>query len=88
MTRERLEQLFDTTDSSSKGDGAFKGLLILAQYFDTNKTDVITAAEHDEIYSVDVNDLLKSGISEEDVQLLARYGWGIDTELDCLYHFV
>ncbi len=88
MTRERLEQLFDTTQSTRGGDGAFKGLTILAQYFDVNKTDIIVAAEHDEIYSVDVDDLLKSGISELDVQSLAENGWGIDTELDCLYHIV
>lgn len=88
MTRERLEELFDTTENNHKGDGAFKGLMILAQYFDTSKTDIITAAEHDEIYSVDVDDLLKSGISELDVKSLAKYGWGIDSETDSLYHFV
>lgn len=88
MTRERLEELIDTEKSRTTGDGAFKGLLLLAQYFDVNKTDIITAAEHDEIYSVSVDELLKSGISELDVQSLARSGWGIDTETDSLYHFV
>lgn len=88
MTRGKLLEIFENTNSEWKGDNAFKGLLIIAAYFDTNKMDIITAAGHDELYSVSVDEIVSAGISEEDAVSLAKLNWGIDKETDSFICFV
>jgi len=88
MTEERLREIFeeDSFTSNLKGDKALQGLNILAKYF-PGKT-VLGAAEHDIIYSCDVNEIIAAGITEEDALELKRLNWILDTEVDCLACFV
>lgn len=58
------------------GDNVLEGLLIIRKYCPA-KT-VLEAAEHDVIYSVDMDDLIKAGITEEDVIRLRNLNWMID----------
>ncbi len=68
------------------GDNAYQGLQIIAKYLSPLKHTLITAAEHDCIYSVSVWDLCEAGITKEDVLELLRLNWSI--EIDYLYCFV
>lgn len=83
MTRERLYEIFEETKSNWNGDNAFQGMQILSKYH----TNLLRVAEHDIIYSVDINDVLET-ITEEDAIALSRLNWGIDKEFDCFYCFV
>ena len=74
MTPERLEEIFEETESKWEGDNAFQGLQILAKYTDK---DVVRAAEHDIIYSVDVDDVIDT-LTEEDAIKLAMLNWMIE----------
>ena len=83
MERERLEQIIENTESEyTKGiDNAYMGLAILAKY----SPYVLQAAEHDIIYSVDVDDIIDK-LTEEDAVQLAKHGWHIED--DCFARFV
>lgn len=56
MTLEDVEKIFEDTESDWESDNAFQGLKILEKY--ANGDDVICAAEHDIIYSIDIEKLL------------------------------
>lgn len=84
MERERLEEIFDETESNWEGDNAYQGLQILAKY----TTNLIHGAEHDKIYGEDIDLLLEAGLTEEDAIALAKLNWMIDSECDCLACFV
>ena len=84
MTEERLEEIFEETDSKWEGDNAFQGLQILAKY--TNE-DVICGAEHDIIYSVDIDKVIDD-LTEEDAIKLAKLNWIIEDEFGCFACFV
>lgn len=83
MTRERLDEIFEETKSNWSGDNAFQGMQILSKY----NTNLLRAAEHDIIYSVDIDDVLEA-ITEEDAIALAQLNWHIDEEFDCFCCFV
>lgn len=83
MTKERLEQIFETMDSKWEGDNALQGLYILSKY----ATEVLCAAEHDIIYSVDADEIVDK-ITEDDAIALAKLNWMIDSEFDCFACFV
>ena len=85
MERERLEQIIENTQSEyTKGiDNAYMGLSILAKY----SPYVLQAAEHDIIYSVDVDKIIDK-LTEEDAFQLAKFGWFIDGDCDSMAHFV
>ena len=78
MDRERIEEIFENTESElhllNGKDNAFEGLKIISKY--TNK--LIVGAEHDIIHSEEVENLIKAGITEEDVIQLAKLNWMID----------
>jgi uncharacterized protein YihD (DUF1040 family) len=84
MTEERLEEIFEETDSKWEGDNAFQGLQILAKYTDA---DVVCAAEHDIIYSVEIAEVIDD-LTEEDAIKLAKLNWHIDGEFWCFACFV
>ena len=86
MDRERLEQIFEETeaDYSIGGDRVLPGLNILAKY---TEKPVIGAAEHDKIYCSDIDDFIEE-IAEEDAVQLRKLGFNIESDHDCLYHFV
>lgn len=78
MTRERFLELFDNTKSNLskfEGDNAFLGLQILSKY--TNK--LIEGADHDIIYSCDIDDVLDN-ITEEEVIKLAELNWSLSDD--------
>jgi len=88
ITYEKFEEIFETTDSNWNGDNCFQGLMIISKYIDPNKKDLITGAEHDIVYSVGIEELIKAGITEEDATALSKLNWSFDTEYDCLSCFV
>ncbi len=88
VTRERFEELFEITKSALsdyEGDNALLGLIIINKYLPKMG---IEAAEHDIIYSGDVDELIKAGITEEDVITLRRLNWMIDEFNEGLACFV
>ena len=86
MDRERFEQIFKETevDYSVHDDRTLAGLNILAKY---TQKPVISAAEHDKIYCSDIDDFIET-ITEEDAIQLRKLGFNIESDHDCLYHFV
>ena len=84
MTRERLEEIFEETPSYWDGDNAFQGLQILAKYTDKN---IVCGANHDIIYSIDIESALDQ-LTEEDAVKLATLNWMIDDDGDCFACFV
>ncbi len=89
MERKRFEELMSNEeyDGGWKGDNAFQGLQIIAKYLTPEENNLIGSAEHDIIYSSDVDELLNAGITEEDAVALRNLNWMID-ETDCLACFV
>jgi hypothetical protein len=87
MEREELEKIFDETKSSWNGDNAMQGLHVIGKYFDIKKKDILCDAAHDIIYSVEVDEILEAGLTEEDAKTLAKLNWMIDKELNCLACF-
>lgn len=82
MTRERFEEIFDDENiiSAWEGDNAFQGLLIINKYIGYMQNALIAGASHDEIQSVDVEDLINAGITEEDVISLRKLNWMINDD--------
>lgn len=62
------------------------GLLIISNYIGEKR--LIEAAEHDMIYSVELQELLDAGIRETDIEELRNLGWHVNDEFDCLAKFV
>jgi uncharacterized protein YihD (DUF1040 family) len=81
MTLERLEEIFEETQSKWEGDNAFQGLQILAKYTEKN---VICAAEHDIIYSINAEDIIEI-LSEEDAIKLAQLNWMLEDDYFACY---
>ena len=70
MTHERLEQIFEETESEWEGDNAFQGLQILSKYTD----NLIQGADHDIIYSCDIGEIVEE-LSEKHAIALAKLNW-------------
>ena len=77
MNIEEVLKLFeeDTPSIHSEGDVTLEGLNILAKY---TKGTVLCGAEHDKIYSVDVDEVLEAGITDEELIRLRGLGFMID----------
>lgn len=78
MTKEKFKEMMENNDNIGvwKGDNAFQGLQILSKY----TKNLIRGAEHDIIYSENVEILLKAGITEEDVKELNKLNWIIEDD--------
>ena len=87
MTQQEFEKIFEETVRVNQTNGFFKGLQIIYKYIKDRK-DIITGAEHDVVYSVDVDDLLNEDIRIEDTIELAKLGWLVDVEEGCLFYDV
>lgn len=81
---EIMENDCEITYDDLADDEVLEGLKILEKYIDSR---VIQGADHDIIYSEDIDVLIQNGLSKEDVIQLSRLGWHID-EGDCFAHFV
>jgi len=76
MNIEELKTIFEESDYVSwKGDSALQGLKIISGYF-PNRT-VLEGADHDIIYSVDAEDLIEAGLTEEHAIELSKLNWMI-----------
>jgi cell division GTPase FtsZ len=84
MTREELEEIFEDEDTSWEGDNAFQGLQILSKYTD----ELIVGANHDIIYSADVDKVLEAGLTKEDAMKLRKLNWMIEENGDYFACFV
>jgi hypothetical protein len=83
---EEIRKIFEETKSELhkiNGDNAFMGLEILSKY----SKHVIHGADHDIIYSIDINEIVELNISDEDLIQLAKLNWMIYDE-DYLACFV
>ena len=83
MTREKLEKIFEEIEPDWEGDNAFQGLQILSKY----TKFLIHGAEHDIIYSEDVDEIVDK-MSEEDAVNLRKLNWMIDDDVECFACFV
>lgn len=73
-------------DHDFKGCDVFKGLTIVAKYIDPKKHSLFGSAEHDQIWSVSLRDLVDAGITKEDAVALRNLNWMEDC--DGLSHFI
>lgn len=78
-----MEQDYET-DYDRKGCDVFDGLAIMRQYVNN---DLIVAADHDIVYSVEIQELIDGGINLGDVVQLGKLGWHV-SEFDTLAHYV
>ena len=84
LTKGEIISIFEGEDGGRwEGDNAYQGLQILAKYTD----NLIAGANHDVIYSEDVDKLIAAGITKEDVKELHRLNWMVEDE-DYLACFV
>jgi len=88
MTRGRFEEIMGSESKSLKyeHDPIFLGLEVLHKYFPLSR--VLEGANHDIVYSFNIDALITANITEEDATKLNEYGWHIDKECDCLARFV
>lgn len=71
----KFEKFFDEDKFFDvESNGVVKGLQIMQKYIPSAD---IEGAEHDLIYSVSVKELVKAGITEDDVVKLRNLGWHI-----------
>jgi len=79
MNREEVIELFEKDIPSSgarmQGDDTFDGLSILSKYTDGL---VLCAAEHDRIYSIDIDEALEGGITDEELIKLRGFGFMVE----------
>lgn len=79
--KEFYELMHGKSDPNLCEDNVFEGLKIIAKY----TKSVISGADHDVIYSEDINVLIEAGITQEDIKKLCILGWmihGLDEDDD------
>ena len=81
ITRERfIELLSDDSFGNWKGDNAFQGLQIIAKYISAEENTLLVGANHDIIYSVDVDKLIEAGITEDDATAFRHLNWMVEDD--------
>jgi len=76
MNSEELKTILDVDyDGKWEGDNALLGLIIISKYF-PGKT-ILTAADHDLVYSVEADGLIDAGLTEVDAIELSKLNWMI-----------
>ena len=81
MNREQFEKIMNDDDNGGsklgtiKDDNAFLGLQIIRKYLPQSG---IEGADHDIIWSVDVDKLINAGITEKDAIELRALNWMIE----------
>lgn len=76
MTKEEIIEIFENVESSYKEkiDSTFIGLSIISKY----SNYVIQGANHDVIWSEDIDNLIDADITNEDIRELASLGFFIE----------
>lgn len=76
MTKEEIIEIFNNIniDHSYENDSTFVGLSIIAKY----SNYVIQGANHDVIWSEDIDNLIDADITKEDIIELANLGFHIE----------
>lgn len=88
MNVEKFEEIFnDEKEGGSllrdlNDDNAFIGLELIRKYMPKAGVE---GAGHDVIYSVDIEDLIDAGITEEDVRYLNKINWTIEDGYLCCF---
>lgn len=83
MKLEELEEIFKNDATNWKGDNALQGLNIISKYFPED-VSVLCGADHDVIYSVDVDELCEHGLTKKDAEKLNELNWRIENDyLQC-----
>ena len=95
MTEEEFRYIFDESSEYSEISGsrlrdenrcnAISGLIIIQAYCQDKG---IEGAGHEITYSVDVEELVNSGISRSDAIELLKLNWMIDSDTDCMACYV
>ena len=75
----------DSVVGGRAGCAVYLGLKIMSKYMGT--ADLIVAADHDIVYSVELQELLDGGITESDIIQLRKQGWHV-SEFDTLAQYV
>jgi len=76
MEREELDLIFEDKNAKWEGDNAMQGLEILRKYLKPDKPQrLIQGANHDVIYSLDIDEVLEAGLTTEDAEKLASLNW-------------
>lgn len=76
MKRKDMISIFEKDNPIGKfgeGDRVFLGMQIISKYTD----QVIHGADHDIIYSEDIDTLIEAGITEEECEQLNKMNWMI-----------
>jgi hypothetical protein len=81
MTREKFEKIFEETPAEWEGDNCYQGAVVIRNYTD----NVFIGASHDTVWSADVDDLIKRGITEFHVTELAKLNWHIEEDALCCF---
>lgn len=76
LTFEEVEEIFENDDVDWEGDNAFKGLQILSKFTD----NLIQGANHEIIYSEDINKLIAAGMTKDDFKKLQKLNWIIEDD--------
>lgn len=83
LERARFEEIMEGDNpnfSKQVGDNAFQGLMLLNLYLPNTQHSLIEGADHDIIYSVDVQKILNAGLTEEDAIKLRDLNWMIQED--------
>lgn len=76
MDRDKFNEIFDGDSFVTwEGDNALRGLKIIEKYLPGKGVE---GAGHDIIYSVDADELIEAGITEEDAKSLRDINWMIN----------
>jgi len=79
MTLEELEKIMEAEDGGSKiceeGCSTMKGLLLIRKYLPNSG---IEGAGHDQIWSVEAEELIDAGLTEGDALELRAQNWMLD----------
>ena len=72
MDIEDVEKIFEETETEWEGNNTTQGLAIINSFLPDSGVE---GADHDIIYSCDVEDLIKAGAKKEDFEKLAKLNW-------------
>ncbi|MFC1644498.1 hypothetical protein ACFL08_00550 [Patescibacteria group bacterium] len=79
MNLKKFEEIMSKNRRFYSGDGYFEGLVIIKRYLPDSQS--LSAVSDGHAHSVDGDDLVEVGISEDDTKKLASLGWQFDEDV-------